>query len=107
MNTANFDFGKTKSGLPASGWLRRQPLICAARNKAKNLNSVVALPELRIRDIKADRDNPPNGVLASLLFVGQRFMALLQLVADAFARDASELWRHGVSNHIANRFHVV
>jgi hypothetical protein len=64
MNTANFDFGKVKSGFPVSAKLRRQPLIFAARKKVKNLNSVVALPELRIRDINAERDNPPKDVFS-------------------------------------------
>jgi hypothetical protein len=70
--TATFSERKARSGLPNRCSRRLQPLIPLARSKATNLISVVALASLRIRDIRADRDNPPKEVLAFFELSGQR-----------------------------------
>lgn len=54
-NTASRARGKTKSGLPANGCRRRQPLMRGSRKSATNRSSVSLLPEPRIRAITAER----------------------------------------------------
>lgn len=50
-NTATFNFGNTKSGLPNSLKLRLQPVKPSDLNRAINFNSVSLFPLPRIRDI--------------------------------------------------------
>lgn len=52
---ASLSFGKTKSGLPNTGWLRRQPLMRCRRNNFASASSVALFPRPRIRDITSDR----------------------------------------------------
>ncbi len=106
-NTASFDFGNAKSGLPNNGNSRRHPLTRAERRSESNFSSVVAFRLLRTRDIKAERDSPPNVVFACLLRPGQRLMALLQLFVDPLACHESKTRRNSVTNHIAYGIHLV
>lgn len=53
--SASLALGKTKSGLPNSGLLRRQPEIFAARKREMSLSSVARLPRPRIWDITSER----------------------------------------------------
>ena len=46
MNTARCDFGKTKSGFPINGYLRRQPFIPYSLNNLMVFNSVDLFPRL-------------------------------------------------------------
>ena len=52
---ARRSFGKTKSGLPKTGRLRRQPVMRCARNNFASANSVFLLPRPRMRDITSER----------------------------------------------------
>jgi hypothetical protein len=53
--TANFNRGKTKSGLPVSVDPRRQPTMPAERMTMMSRSSVALLPRDRMADITADR----------------------------------------------------
>jgi hypothetical protein len=53
-NTAIFSRGNTKSGLPNTRELRRQPVIRYSRNREISRNSVSRFPRARIRDITCD-----------------------------------------------------
>jgi len=55
LSLASFRVGKTKSGLPNTGWWRRQPVMRWARKIAMRRSSVAALPRERIADIIAER----------------------------------------------------
>lgn len=52
---ASLSFGKTKSGLPKIGQLRRQPVMEWARMIVINRSSVSRLPRERMSDITAER----------------------------------------------------
>jgi len=49
-NTASLSFRKTKSGLPNTGWLRRQPVMPCRRHNFASASSVSLFPRPRIRD---------------------------------------------------------
>ncbi len=68
--TATRCLRKTKSGLPNTGWFRRQPVIRFRRINAISANSVVLLPRDRMRAITCDRF---AGVKMSVSDVIQRF----------------------------------
>lgn len=64
--TATLALENIKSGLPSKLEPRRHPVIPADLISSISLCSVVLLPELRTRDIRADLDNPPKGVITNL-----------------------------------------
>ena len=70
---------KTKSGLPKTGRLRRQPVMRCARNSFASAISVSLLPRPRMRDITSERFVlVKTSVIAPLHFL-QRILALLTL----------------------------
>lgn len=104
--TTTFSLRQTKSGFPGNGRCRRQPLSPDFRSRRTIVISVVSLPELRTRFMSWDRVKPPNVVLCSSAFPGQRPTMGLQTLAYLFPDNSREKRRHGIAYQVADFVHV-